>query len=709
MQNKSFVFRFGDAEVREREFTLIKAGEVLPVQPKIFEVLLFLLHNPQRLIAKEELLNAVWGDTAVSESSLTRIIALLRRMLGDEIGEPRYIATVPKVGYRFVCPVEVSEDTAPAPAFTNGVNPETGSAKEPVPPKAQEQPIQNFRRRWLVYVAVLALGLIAIGWYLHRPLPPPHITAYTQLTHDGHEKWPVGSDGSRIYFTPMVQFELAQVSTLGGEIAGVSLAINNIHFVEDVSPDGSGLIVAMGEKGVVVDRPQWNVSVLGASLHRLPDGHSAVYSPDGRTVAYATEAGEIWLVHNDGSGARKLASARGGVNHVAWSPDGRAIRFSMDGLLWEISSNGSNLHQVLPSWHGPAWQCCGRWTSDGKFFIFLSPDAHSGQGRQIWAIDERHSLFRQPPPGPVQLTAGTTDWDWLVSSKDGKSIFAERILNRGELSHYDVKSKRFQPFLGGISAGCASFSRDGRFVAYVRYPEGTLWKADQDGSNPVQLTDPPDQVFCPRWSPDGKQILYSIGTDGESGRIYLIPSAGGSPRMLLSGSDAGESDASWSSDGQRIALAGSVEKGVHNHSEIRILDLATQKVEVLPGSDGFASPRWSPDGRFITGLSDANLTLKIYDMETKRWTVLLDKPHGGLISYPVWSKNSRSVYLTGWMQGYGVYRIPVTGGKAELVADLKDWPVTGWWNWMGLDPTDAPMMIHDIGSDDIYALTLEEK
>jgi len=58
---KSLVFRFEDVEVREREFTLTKAGEVVPVEPKAFRVLLFLLHNPQTLITKEELLDAVWG------------------------------------------------------------------------------------------------------------------------------------------------------------------------------------------------------------------------------------------------------------------------------------------------------------------------------------------------------------------------------------------------------------------------------------------------------------------------------------------------------------------------------------------------------------------------------------------------------------------------------------------------------------------------
>src|ERR1700735_3295717 len=109
-ERKCLVFSFADVQVRERECSIVRNDEVLPVEPKAFRVLLFLLRNPQKLITKEELLNAVWGDVAVSENSLARAITLLRRQLGDDIREPRYIATIPTVGYRFLCPVDVLED-----------------------------------------------------------------------------------------------------------------------------------------------------------------------------------------------------------------------------------------------------------------------------------------------------------------------------------------------------------------------------------------------------------------------------------------------------------------------------------------------------------------------------------------------------------------------------------------------------------------------
>lgn len=86
--HKPSVFRFADLEVREREFSLTKGGEIAQVEPKAFRVLLFLLHNPQKLITKAELLDAMWGETAVSENSLTRSIAVLRHLLGDDPHQP---------------------------------------------------------------------------------------------------------------------------------------------------------------------------------------------------------------------------------------------------------------------------------------------------------------------------------------------------------------------------------------------------------------------------------------------------------------------------------------------------------------------------------------------------------------------------------------------------------------------------------------------
>src|SRR4029077_13310285 len=121
---------------------------------------------------------------------------------------------------------------------------------------------------------------------------------------------------------------------------------------------------------------------------------------------------------SDGAGAHRLASTGGEATFLSWSPDGNTIRFSMENSLWEMSSNGSNLHKLLPSWHPSSRKWGGRWTPDGKFFAFVSGD-------QIWAIDERRGLVRQPPAEPIRLTSGPIPWGQLIAGKNGSVIFSD--------------------------------------------------------------------------------------------------------------------------------------------------------------------------------------------------------------------------------------------------------------------------------------------
>jgi len=118
------------------------------------------------------------------------------------------------------------------------------------------------------------------------------------------------------------------------------------------------------------------------------------------------------------------------------------------------------------------------------------------------------------------------------------------------------------------------------------------------------------------------------------------------------------------------------------------------------------SPRWSPDGHSIVTLNPKSLGLNIFDIRTQRWAT----PYKGFAGFPRWSRDSHSIYFFGFFDNPGVFRIPVIGGDAERITDLKEVPYTGYYSvWFGLDPTDAPLLLRDIGTSDIYALTLEQK
>jgi Tol biopolymer transport system component len=185
--------------------------------------------------------------------------------------------------------------------------------------------------------------------------------------------------------------------------------------------------------------------------------------------------------------------------------------------------------------------------------------------------------------------------------------------------------------------------------------------------------------------------------------LYVVSSQGGKPHRLIPDDNKRQGDGSWSPDGRRIVF----HAWPNGDPVLRIFDLDSHSITTLPGSVGVYSPRWSPDGRFIAALSTHFWGLRVCDLETHQWWTVL--PHEG-IGFPSWSRDSRYLYILYYDQQPGVYRVSVKGGAPERVVDLKGFHHTGTNNfWLGLDPNDAPLLVRDVGTDDLYALTLELK
>jgi Tol biopolymer transport system component len=555
---------------------------------------------------------------------------------------------------------------------------------------------------WLAGLAA-ALLLAAVAYLLlarQNKGPSLRISAYEQITHDGHRKGLSGTDGSRLYLTQIFPNSIGQVAVSGGEIAPVQVDIPAPRVI-DVSPDGTALLVESFSGVGSAEYALFSVRILEGSPRRLANAAGANWSPDGETIAYSTRDGDIYLTQSDGTGVHKLASTGLSSFYFSWSPDGAKIRFTdmKESKIWEMSATGSNLHPLLPAGQVPLHQSQGRWAQDGRFF-FVSRG-------QIWMLDRPRGLFRQQSNNPVQLTSGPIAWDSPIPSKDGKKIFAGGVTQRGEMVRYDSKSGQFVPFLAGVSAEFAAFSADGKSVAYVSFPDGILWKANRDGSKPVQLTDPNLYPRMLSWSPDGTQVLFEAQSESDNlVKTYIVPSQGGRPQRLLPEDKGPETDANWSPDGRKIVFGASNEGGQDIKSDLHIVDVDTRQVIAVAGSVGMFSPRWSPDGRSIAAATADGTKLKIYDLATGQWSLL----YAGDFVFATWSRDGRYIYYLKFQTGNGIYRIRASGGEPERVADLTDVPYTGLFGmWMGLDPTDAPLIMRDTGSDDIYALTLEEK
>jgi Tol biopolymer transport system component len=266
---------------------------------------------------------------------------------------------------------------------------------------------------------------------------------------------------------------------------------------------------------------------------------------------------------------------------------------------------------------------------------------------------------------------------------------------------YDYRSRQFVTYLSGISAEGLDFSKDGRWVVYVSYPDGTLWRSQLDGSRRLQLSNPPMRAGLPRLSPDGKQIAFSGSKPGGAWKIYLVAPEGGDPEQLISGGGS-ELDPSWSPDGKSLIFAESLWLRLPS---IHLVNLETRQVSKLRGSEGLFSPRWSPDGRFIIALSRDSMNLMLFDWTTQEWEELI---HGRFVAYPAWSRDGKSIYFCDSMEkGTPFYRLRIGDHKLERVASANlprglAWGPFGWWT--GLTPDESPLLVRDTSVQEVYAL-----
>ncbi len=106
------IYEFGPFRIDLDRYLLLRNNETIPLSPKVFETLLYLVQNRGRVAKKDEIISSVWPDTFVEESNLAQNVFLLRKALGEEKNEHRYIVTIPGIGYRFVAHVSELETTS---------------------------------------------------------------------------------------------------------------------------------------------------------------------------------------------------------------------------------------------------------------------------------------------------------------------------------------------------------------------------------------------------------------------------------------------------------------------------------------------------------------------------------------------------------------------------------------------------------------------
>ena len=716
--------RFGVYEADLRASELRKHGIRIHLQRQPFKVLAALLERPGELVTREELRQRIWSPEVVVDfdHSLGTAINKLREALCDSADTPQFIETLAKRGFRFIAPVE----PIAVPVVRRPIEPDPALGRQPVSTPPNEiasflpapAPTPRFNRMLRLAVGFLFVVLIALAaLWLARDLQPPAVARFHQITADypiypgdtDIDRFPgLATDGVRVFFPDFQngRVGLGYVLINGGEVHRF-LTPPEISrpAVADISKDGSDLLIR-STMWAETEQPLWITPSTGGSARRLFDvlAHDASWTPDHKSVLYASGQ-ELFLLKRSGGEARKIASLPGRAYWMRYAPGGAKIRFTvLDSKtravsLWEASPDGQNTHPLLAGWSNTPAECCGDWTSDGKYFVFQS--AHSGRPN-IWAFREPGLLwpFRRPP---FEITAGPLDFFAPVPAVRGDMIFCIGANTRRELFHFNTASRRPEPYLSTVSAARRSeHAHKTDRVAWISNTDGTLWRGKEDGTERVQLIAPPMQVYMARWSPDDRQMLVMARQPGTPYRIYTVSADGGDLQPVLD-ENRNQADPDWGPGGSSVVFGRLPNYAAEANApkDIRILDLATKEVSVLPESTGVFSPRWSPDGRYIAAMTLDQHRLMVFDRELGKWSTVAD----GLIHNPVWSRDGKYLYFQALQEDeVPIMRVSLATRRLERIFDRSIARGADSVQFWGLAPDGGPIGSVLSYSADVYGL-----
>jgi Tol biopolymer transport system component/DNA-binding winged helix-turn-helix (wHTH) protein len=601
MEMKTVGYQFSDVVVRTDQFEVLRSGQPIPLEPKSFKVLVYLIENRGRAVTKDELMAVVWAGTAVTDNALTRVIAQLRRELGDEARKPRYIETVPTVGYRFLAEVHDAGDLVRVAALPG-----------------EERPASSRNRvRWIWAFGVLQ-AVVIMTLTLAMPNDddrPPRLQAIRQMTVSlGLDQHPAFSpDGSSIAFSSdrSGRFEI---------------------YVRPMTPGAREIqITSDGQQNL---DPTW--------------------SPDGKFIAYRSEARNgIFVVPALGGVARRLTDFG---SQPSWSPDGTRIAFSStsapslvpidlappnDSAIWIVPAAGGTPESLTKPHEPPSKHNFPSWSPDGKSVVFVS---HLGGPSTIWSASV--------PGGALsKIRASNSGMFYPTYAADGKAIYFVAATPGGNgNSIWRLQVGRGEPDevmpVGLALPRDLAIDRNGRRLAYsLQVMSSNIYSLNAEDGTARPLVD--DRSFrntLPLFSPDGERIAYLVQRFGMPGNIWLMDSTGANPTRL-SQNDTAEWLTGWIDGGRSVAY-GAQSEGRNSLWAVSLVDGSNS----LRADLGDPRPymRLSPDGKELLFHEYFDGSTNIWKMavETKKTTQLTFGKQS--MSFPAWSPDGEWIAFETW-------------------------------------------------------------
>lgn len=623
------------------------AGRPIALPSRAFDALRHLVERAGELVERQSLMKAVWPRSVVEENNLNQCILALRRALGEEAGERRFILTVPGRGFKFVAPVRVVPRSRQGAAENRPARHSVGSVPEPAPIAPEANPVARApaarglaRRHWtaIVVVSPLLVALALATWLILRPAPavtsPAEYQALTDLA-DSATAPVLSADGrflafirgddafmssGQIWLKPLPDGELVQLTHAAGPI-----------FAPTFTPDGMHVAYTVIEWPSSWDT--WTVPITGGEPTRLLPNASGLTFIGPHEVMYSEFKGGIHLgivaSADDRSRTRDvyLPSHERGMAHYSYlSPDRKSV------LVVEMGRNADWQRCRLVPFDGrspgvpvgPEGACLSAaWSPEGTWMYFA---AYVGHHSHLWR--------QRFPDGAVQqLTFGPTDDVTVAVSPDGRSLLTslgqarttlwlhdasgERVLTTEgrvstpwlspdarrvyfltvrnpadpwSLAKLDIASGRQEPMLTGFAVDGYDISHDERHVVFTTTNDGVseIWIAPLDRHEPPRrLVRGGDEAAFDR---EGRVYFRRLGES--TNHLHRVGADGGRDERLIDAPilefDAVSPDGEWAIVDRPIA-------GAAAGSYLTPLRGGTPRVI----TNGWWPSRWSIDGKML--------------------------------------------------------------------------------------------------------------
>jgi Tol biopolymer transport system component/DNA-binding winged helix-turn-helix (wHTH) protein len=551
------------------------------LEPKPLALLLLLAANPGRVVSRQQLLAAAWGDEMATDDVLSRAVSELRRALGDDPGTPVYVETIRGAGYRLVVPSVLSAAMIPADKAGSPAEAPTATVTTPLLtggslPKA---------RAWSV--AAFAVLLIVAVWLTRADrtttVSPadPHLVPLT--SDSGEAGGPrVSPDGTRIAYvwnnaTESASHLIVQAfdggnrvevatgaaralawspdgsklvfvgSDNAGRFVGVMTSLGGTTRIlsrvaqppvlgVDWSPDGREIAVATHDEPFATFRIHL-VSVDSASIRPITSGGNAAvgdaypsFAPDGRYLAFARFATEtssdVFLIDLVSGAETRLTSDDRNISALSFAPDGHSIVYASnrDGgsALWRVSLLGGAPTRLISSDHG----ITGLSYSHGRQELVVSA---GDQTQQLWAVPTT-------PGAPAEPLTKSTRADGLPSVSPGGDRIAF-ISDRSGSREVWTTSARGDSAVrltdAGSFASAPGWAPNRRDLVVQRQAatQTELWIIDTDRRAARRLHTTLSDPIAPNWSRDGRSVISAAKENG-SWQLWRIPIDGTAPTRL---------------------------------------------------------------------------------------------------------------------------------------------------------------------------------